>query len=149
MENVMVSMSLSSLEDKTPVTLESFSVTILMLLALSNHHFFILSFGIKKENYFSTTGNDVSYVFSYLLAAQQSSATLAAVGSLYFILLCIHVCISNLLSNVQYHQQDKSVKTQEQCHTAGQLMCDCLIILVIKTTGPTELQNNMQTLDSW
>ena len=55
-----------------------------------------------------------------------------------------------VMFSIYYHQKDKSVKTQEQCHTAGQLMCDCLMILVIKTTGPTELQNNnMQTLDSW
>ena len=77
-----------------------------MLLALSSCYFLIPSFGIQI-NFFSTTGNDNSYIFTY-----QHRADVGVF--LYFILLCIHVCIKKNLSNVQYHQQDKSVKIQEQ-----------------------------------
>ena len=57
-----------------------------MLLALSSCYFLIPSFGIQIF-FFSTTGNDNSYIFSYQHRAD------VGVFFIYFILLCIHVCI--------------------------------------------------------
>ena len=113
---------------------------ILMLLALSSCYFLIPSFGIQII-FFSTTGNDNSYIFSY-----QHRADVGVF--LYFILLCIHVCIKKnccLMFSII-----SRIKISQNPGTAGQLICDCLMIFIVKATGPTYLQsNNMQTLDSW